>query len=138
MYFTNWDRFVQSCSTLCDQASTQSSRRVFCQPRYCLRWRHSQGLLVIKVTDDVRCIKFKTRSTVYLNRFDAFNRAMMTRFQNRKSDKVVPTVAAPSATATPPSGESATTSAVPGADDGGQGATATPKKKKKGKKKAKA
>ncbi|GAA5869610.1 hypothetical protein JCM1840_004478 [Sporobolomyces johnsonii] len=76
MYFRSWAHFVQACDDLCRDARQP--------PRYCLRWRHDLGLLVIKVTDDHQCYKFKTRSSVFLNRFDALNRALMARFQNRQ------------------------------------------------------
>ncbi|GAA5911885.1 uncharacterized protein JCM6883_000722 [Sporobolomyces salmoneus] len=130
MYFTNWDRFVSSCYALCDSSPIQ--------PRYCLRWKPSLGLLVIKVTDDVTCIKFKTRSTVFLNRFDVFNRQLLERFQNRQQKKPLPS-AVPAAGV---EGEK-TTEGGEGTKEGGEGETNTGttgggKKKKKGKKKSKA
>ncbi|GAA5889425.1 hypothetical protein JCM16303_005559 [Sporobolomyces ruberrimus] len=131
MYFTNWDRFVQACSKLCDTATTQ--------PRYCLRWRSSQSLLVIKVTDDITCIKFKTRSTVFLNRFDAFNRALMARFQNRQTPRPAVVAQQESSQGTSvTAGDSKKEGAIgEEGKEGGQEIVGVAKKKKKGKKKSK-
>ncbi|GAA5857043.1 hypothetical protein JCM9279_003444, partial [Rhodotorula babjevae] len=52
--------------------------------RACIRWRHQVGLLVFKVTNDRQCLTFKTRSTTYLNRFDALNRAMLRHYQDQR------------------------------------------------------
>ncbi|SGY56018.1 BQ5605_C006g04102 [Microbotryum silenes-dioicae] len=73
---TEWDTF------------TRASRQVYAASpgtRYTIRWGHDLGMLVLKVTDDLQrpdcrssCIKFKTRSGAFINRFEAFNVAMQT------------------------------------------------------------
>ncbi|SCV73053.1 BQ2448_6978 [Microbotryum intermedium] len=63
VYHTEWNSFTQASH----------------QTRYTIRWRHDLGILVLKVTDDVQCIKFKTRSGAFINRFEAFNLAMQTK-----------------------------------------------------------
>ncbi|EGG01692.1 uncharacterized protein MELLADRAFT_30850, partial [Melampsora larici-populina 98AG31] len=69
VYLKNWDSFASAALEL----YTQSPEKV----RYCVKWRHETKWLVLKVTDDTKCLKFKTRSAVFLNRFDAFNRTMI-------------------------------------------------------------
>ncbi|GAA5966210.1 hypothetical protein JCM3765_006089 [Sporobolomyces pararoseus] len=138
MYFTNWDRFLSNCNTLCDTSSTL--------PRYTLKFNYSKSLLVIKVTNDQTCLKFKTRSTVYLNRFDAFNKTLLKRFSSSSNDTST-------VTTTTTSPIQATTKEVKEELEGGDiemseggtrigesisTSTSTPgKKKKKGKKKSK-
>ena len=70
------------------------------QTRYCVKWRASEGKLVLKITNDttvsnrlcrqiaqlmaLKCIKFKTYSSIFLNRFEALNLSLMQKMQNRK------------------------------------------------------
>ncbi|CAH7688120.1 signal recognition particle, SRP9/SRP14 subunit [Phakopsora pachyrhizi] len=79
VYLRSWDSFVMESIKLY-QSDPQKTR-------YCFRWRQDLGLLVLKVTDDRKCLKFKTRSAAYLNRFDQFNRTMIQKIQNRNQDK---------------------------------------------------
>ncbi|CEQ41790.1 SPOSA6832_03528 [Sporobolomyces salmonicolor] len=136
MYFRNWAHFVQACDDLC--------REALHPPRYCLRWRHDLGLLVIKVTDDHQCYKFKTRSSVFLNRFDALNRALMARFQNRqRGAAAVADREGVSERQTGAEGMPALEGrGAPGGEGGGSGVSAeratVKAKKKKGKKRTKA
>ena len=48
---------------------------------------------------DIQCLKFKTYSSVYLNRFEALNLTLMRKMQNRKrpdpSPSSIPTAADP-------------------------------------------
>ncbi|GAA6020356.1 hypothetical protein JCM10207_002079 [Rhodosporidiobolus poonsookiae] len=82
MLFRNWDRFTQACEDLTEHGQKQT--------RACLRWRHEAGLLVIRVTDDHKTLTFKARSSVYLNRFDLLNRALLAKYQNRRRPTVSP------------------------------------------------
>ncbi|KDE04611.1 hypothetical protein, variant [Microbotryum lychnidis-dioicae p1A1 Lamole] len=53
-------------------------------------------MLVLKVTDDLHCIKFKARSGAFINRFEAFNVAMQTsmhRSEFSALDQIVPEAA---------------------------------------------
>ena len=45
MYIEDWDAFVQQAEELC--------RRRPLETRYCIKYRHKEGKLVLKVTDDV-------------------------------------------------------------------------------------
>ncbi|KAG6377758.1 hypothetical protein JVT61DRAFT_14531 [Boletus reticuloceps] len=85
------------------------------QTRYCVKWKSSEGKLVLKITDDttvcdpcdfsdtvgdftfhIQCIKFKTYSSLFLNRFESLNFSLMQKMQNRRPDP-------PPSTATPQS-----------------------------------
>ncbi|BGP51517.1 hypothetical protein JCM10450v2_007463 [Rhodotorula kratochvilovae] len=114
MLYRDWDRFRQACDDLCRDSDTQT--------RACIRWRHQAGLLVFKVTDDRKCLTFRTRSSTYLNRFDALNRALLQQYQNKRR---------PSLQVDGLAGAVPTTIAEP-SDDG-----AAKAKKRRGKKKAK-
>ncbi|GJN93892.1 hypothetical protein Rhopal_006951-T1 [Rhodotorula paludigena] len=118
MLFRDWDRFAQACDVLCQRSTRQT------------------GLLVLRVTDDQTCLTFKARSSVYLNRFDALNRALLRQYQNKRRVAQLaveagsrPEVQHVSATV---GAEDATAETAPG------GAAGTSKaKKRKGKKKTK-
>ncbi|WAQ83878.1 hypothetical protein PtA15_4A327 [Puccinia triticina] len=77
VYYRSWDSFVSECNKLYESSPVTT--------RYCTKWRHSLGLLILKVTDDNKCIKFKTRSAVYLNRFELMTRATIQQMQNVKA-----------------------------------------------------
>ncbi|GAA5825963.1 hypothetical protein JCM3770_001183 [Rhodotorula araucariae] len=78
MLYRDWDRFRQACEDLCRDSDTPT--------RACIRWRHQAGLLVLKHTDRTakQCLTFRTRSSTYLNRFDALNRALLRQYQNKR------------------------------------------------------
>jgi hypothetical protein len=127
-----------------------------------VRWRHEAGLLVLKVTDDrtvslsldltltalgahrhfslpfplSQCLKFKTRSAVFLNRFELLNRSLLAQFQHRKPSAPPPSFPAPSApsgadkTQPDPAAAPLPPTTVPSADE-----QPKPKKKKSKKKK---
>ncbi|GAV69950.1 SRP9-21 domain-containing protein [Cephalotus follicularis] len=52
VYITSWDEFVDRSVQLF-RADPDSSR-------YVMKYRHSDGKLVLKVTDNKECLKFKT------------------------------------------------------------------------------
>jgi signal recognition particle subunit SRP9 len=54
----------------------------------------SEQWLILKVTDDQTCLKFRARSAIIINRFEAFTRAMTARMAG------LPDVAAGLATST--------------------------------------
>lgn len=75
-----------------------------------------------------QCLKFRTHSSVFLNRFELLTRTLVAKMQNRKS----PAVVAPPVVETAPKlegGEAAAGEAVPGKDDG-KAKKKKPKKKK--------
>jgi signal recognition particle subunit SRP9 len=128
----------------------QPTRLLICaiQTRYGYRWRHDQGQLILKITDDrtvsvllekaranpnsifsfsKQCIKFRARSAILLNRFDSLNRTLMARMQNRSEPVSLPgqSLAPASAAGVSADGAAKTDGAEPSKG----------KKKKKGKKK---
>ncbi|XBI36870.1 hypothetical protein VPH35_122312 [Triticum aestivum] len=53
-----------------------------CQTRYCMKYRHCDGKLVLKVTDDRECLKFKTDQAQDAKKMEKLNNiffALMTR-----------------------------------------------------------
>ncbi|TNY17025.1 hypothetical protein DMC30DRAFT_406988 [Rhodotorula diobovata] len=132
MLYRDWDRFKDACGALCRDSDVPT--------RACIRWRHEAGLLVFKVTNDHKCLTYKTRSTTYLNRFDALNRAMLRHYQNQRR----PASPLPDGVTTggplPPAAAANAASPVSAraAGEGGADETATTKaKKRRSKKKAK-
>ncbi|KAH9607477.1 signal recognition particle 9 kDa protein [Silene latifolia] len=52
VYITSWDEFVER--------SVQLFRADVESTRYSMKYRHCDGKLVLKVTDNKQCLKFKT------------------------------------------------------------------------------
>ncbi|CAK5268691.1 unnamed protein product [Mycena citricolor] len=100
--------------------------------RYCVKWKASEGKLVLKITDNTKCIKFKTSSSVFLNRFEALNLSLMQKMQNRQQPKV-PDHSSPPPPVSSSAPIDATATVVPSA--GGAPAAGGAAKKKKPKKK---
>ncbi|KAF9954272.1 hypothetical protein BGZ65_004149, partial [Modicella reniformis] len=51
--------------------------------RYVAKYRHIEGKLVLKVTDDRTCLKYKTDQMQDLNKFERLNRSLMAKMHNR-------------------------------------------------------
>ncbi|KAK3832044.1 MAG: signal recognition particle, SRP9/SRP14 subunit [Linnemannia elongata] len=51
--------------------------------RYVAKYRHVEGKLVLKVTDDRTCFKYKTDQMQDLNKFERLNRSLMAKMHNR-------------------------------------------------------
>ena len=117
------------------------------QTRYCVKWKSSEGKLILKVTDDttvydpcnhsnrtissfIQCIKFKTYSSIFLNRFESLNLSLMQKMQNRRPDPPPSTAPQPAA-----SGESSHPRAASPVPSSQTGPAAGGVKKKKPKKK---
>lgn len=102
------------------------------QTRYCVKWKSSEGKLVLKITDDttvcdpcvqtggfhlhlfhIQCIKFKTYSSIFLNRFESLNLSLMQKMQNRRPVPPAST-APPQLLATGDSSHARAASPVPG------------------------
>jgi len=111
--------------------------------RYCVKWKASEGKLVLKITDDTTCLKYKTHSSVFLNRFEALNLSLMEKMTNRRPPPPV-IIAAPTPirAAAAPGGSSKLGVQKMEVDEGSRsatpsnvGASASAKKKKPNKKK---
>ncbi|KAI0061254.1 signal recognition particle, SRP9/SRP14 subunit [Artomyces pyxidatus] len=131
VYINSWQEYQEAAEAL----YTSSPQKT----RYCVKWKSSEGKLVLKITDDTTCIKFKTHSSIFLNRFEALNRSLLQKMINRRPPAIpIPTPRAATASPAPPSvasgkqestTQSSSTTPVPGGTAGGG------VKKKKGKKK---
>lgn len=124
-----------------------------------MKWRSTKGELVLKITDDVtvrlntkrslkiiltsflrnQCIKYKSKSSIILNRFDALTLSLMRKMQNVKAPEPAPIPApqvAIASSAVPSSAEQVQSAAVAAAaasatQDGAAGGVKKKKPKKK-------
>ncbi|KAJ7222111.1 signal recognition particle, SRP9/SRP14 subunit [Mycena pura] len=89
MYIHGWQEYQDAAEALYAKSPTNT--------RYCVKWRASEGKLVLKITDNTTCIKFKTYSSIFLNRFEALNLSLIEKMQNRRVPAPPPStpVAAP-------------------------------------------
>lgn len=118
VYIHSWHEFEDAAEELYknspDKVSWNQNWRFFnvipkkIQARYCVKWKSSEGKLVLKVTDNTsvsskmcdnyetsemclfKCIKFKTNSSIFLNRFEALNVSLMEKMQNRQKKEEPP------------------------------------------------
>ncbi|KAL1692675.1 signal recognition particle, SRP9/SRP14 subunit [Schizophyllum commune] len=123
VYLHSWHDFQDAAEALYAKSPNTA--------RYVVKYKHNEGKLVLKITDDRTCLKFKTNSSVFLNRFEALNLSLMRKMQNTKPPAAPPAADVEMREATPvpatpaPAAPAQITSAA-----GGGGV-----KKKKGKKK---
>ncbi|KAG2135360.1 signal recognition particle SRP9 SRP14 subunit [Suillus bovinus] len=82
VYIASWQEFQEAAENLYTKSPNKA--------RYCVKWRPSEGKLVLKITDDTTCIKFKTYSSIFLNRFEALNLSLMQKMQNKRPTPIVP------------------------------------------------
>ncbi|KAK7468454.1 hypothetical protein VKT23_002966 [Stygiomarasmius scandens] len=75
VYIQSWQEYQEAAEDLYKKSPNTT--------RYCVKWKSSEGKLVLKITDNVSCIKFKTYSSIFLNRFEALNLSLMEKMQNR-------------------------------------------------------
>ncbi|EIW74825.1 signal recognition particle SRP9 SRP14 subunit [Coniophora puteana RWD-64-598 SS2] len=85
VYIASWQEFQEAAEDLYTKAPNTT--------RYCVKFRSSEGKLVLKITDNTKCIKFKTYSSIFLNRFEALNLSLMQKMQNKRAPPP-PTLAA--------------------------------------------
>ncbi|KII90230.1 hypothetical protein PLICRDRAFT_40427 [Plicaturopsis crispa FD-325 SS-3] len=83
MYIASWQKYQEAAEELYAKSPNDA--------RYCVKWKSSEGKLVLKITDNTTCLKFKTYSSIFLNRFEALNLSLMQKMQNHR----VPEPAAP-------------------------------------------
>jgi signal recognition particle subunit SRP9 len=121
VYIADWQAYQEAAEALYQKSPHNA--------RYCVKWRSSEGKLVLKITDDTTCLKFKTYSSIFLNRFEALNLSLMQKMQNRQEpERVASSISAPSQPAPAAAAPSSAVPSTPGAEGGGV-------KKKKPKKK---
>ncbi|KAI8902228.1 signal recognition particle, SRP9/SRP14 subunit [Globomyces pollinis-pini] len=75
VYITLWDDYQQQVEDLYQNSPIKT--------RYVIKYRNCDGKLVFKVTDDRKCLKFKTDKLQDMNKFERLNLSMMSRMQGR-------------------------------------------------------
>ncbi|KAK8693958.1 hypothetical protein V6N13_071524 [Hibiscus sabdariffa] len=70
VYITSWDEFVERTVQLF-RADPESTR-------YCMKYRHCDGKLVLKVTDNKECLKFKTDQAQEAKKMEKLNNIFFT------------------------------------------------------------
>ncbi|PIN15914.1 Signal recognition particle, subunit Srp9 [Handroanthus impetiginosus] len=70
VYIASWDDFLEK--------SVQLFRSDPEKTRYVMKYRHSDGKLVLKVTDDKECIKFKTDQAQDAKKMEKLNNIFFT------------------------------------------------------------
>ncbi|KAG9452558.1 hypothetical protein H6P81_005462 [Aristolochia fimbriata] len=94
VYITSWDEFVERSIQLF-RADPQSSR-------YVMKYRHCDGKLVLKVTDNRECLKFKTDQAQDAKKMEKLNNIFFT-LMARGPDVDITEVTAKEQTETQPS-----------------------------------
>ncbi|KIY45255.1 signal recognition particle, SRP9/SRP14 subunit, partial [Fistulina hepatica ATCC 64428] len=74
VYIHSWRDFEVAAEALYDKSPSTT--------RYVVKFKANEGKLVLKITDNITCIKFKTYSSIFLNRFEALNHRLMRKMQN--------------------------------------------------------
>jgi signal recognition particle subunit SRP9 len=69
MYIENWESFYQQVVALYKAAPLKT--------RFVTKYRHGDGKLVLKVTDDVTCLQYKTDQQSDLRKLEKLNLQMM-------------------------------------------------------------
>ncbi|WRT69094.1 uncharacterized protein IL334_006077 [Kwoniella shivajii] len=80
VYIKNWTDF--------ETATTDLYARSPSKVRYCVKFVPKSGELVLKVTDDIKCIKYKSHSSIILNRFESLNLRLLTQMTNTKVKRI--------------------------------------------------
>ncbi|KAI1308413.1 hypothetical protein EDD11_004303 [Mortierella claussenii] len=70
-----WDEFQKAAEELYSLSPKTT--------RYVAKYRHVEGKLVLKVTDDRTVLKYKTDQMQDLNKFERLNRSLMAKMHNR-------------------------------------------------------
>ncbi|KAJ7745897.1 signal recognition particle, SRP9/SRP14 subunit [Mycena maculata] len=124
VYIHAWQEYQDAAEALYAKSPTTT--------RYCVKWKSSEGKLVLKITDNTTCIKFKTYSSIFLNRFEALNLSLMEKMQNHRKVEppAVPEEPMPAASAAEPAVPSSATPIASGAPAAGGVKKKKPKKKK--------
>ncbi|KAI0789291.1 signal recognition particle, SRP9/SRP14 subunit [Abortiporus biennis] len=89
VYITSWQQFQEAAEALYEKSPDNT--------RYVVKFRSSEGKLVLKITDDTTCLKFKTYSSIFLNRFEQLNYTLIQKMQNRKRKPAPPIPITPAA-----------------------------------------
>ncbi|GJJ71066.1 signal recognition particle subunit SRP9 [Entomortierella parvispora] len=118
-----WDEFQKAAEELYQLSPNNT--------RYVAKYRHVEGKLVLKVTDDRTCLKYKTDQMQDLNKFERLNRSLMAKMHNRIPAPVQESASSvPSAqSAAPVTAAAPTTISSPALQQGGGGKAKKNKRK---------
>ncbi|KAL1411145.1 hypothetical protein Q8F55_002095 [Vanrija albida] len=135
VYIKKWTDFESAVIELYARAPRQT--------RYVVKFLPKTGQLVLKVTDDTKCIKYKTFSAIILNRFEALNLRLLSSITNARRRAPVLTGSGSGGAGTPvaegddplkaAAGSGSNTPQRKGTPAAGGAAGGAGKKKKKGK-----
>ncbi|KAL7420986.1 hypothetical protein Q5752_003870 [Cryptotrichosporon argae] len=81
VYIKEWTKFESAAVEL----YTQSPRKT----RYCVKFAQRTGQLVLKLTDDRTCLKYKSHSAIILNRFEQLSLRLLSLQANAKRRSAV-------------------------------------------------
>ncbi|KAF7974528.1 hypothetical protein HWV62_13751 [Athelia sp. TMB] len=121
MYIHSWQEYQEAAEALYAKSPKDT--------RYCVKWKSSEGKLVLKITDNTTCLKFKTYSSIFLGRFEALNLSLMQKMQNRRPSEPEPASIPADVAPAPSNPGSSVVPSAPGTPAGG--VKKKPKKKKK-------
>ncbi|KZV72342.1 signal recognition particle, SRP9/SRP14 subunit [Peniophora sp. CONT] len=76
VYIKSWHEYQSAAEALYTASPNKA--------RYSIKWNSKEGQLVLKITDDATCLKFKTHSSVFLGRFESLNRSLMQKMTNAR------------------------------------------------------
>ncbi|KAF9420056.1 hypothetical protein BGZ94_009235 [Podila epigama] len=100
-----WDEFQKSAEELYTLSPNTT--------RYVAKYRHTDGKLVLKVTDDRTCFKYKTDQLQDLNKFERLNRSLMAKMHNRAPPAISESTLVPGSASSAPHSTTSHAGAAP-------------------------
>ncbi|BEJ15119.1 hypothetical protein CspHIS471_0408860 [Cutaneotrichosporon sp. HIS471] len=76
VYTKTWTEFESAVIDLYNRAPRKA--------RYVVKFEAKTGKLVLKVTDDSKCLMYKTHSAIILNRFETLNHRLLSTIANAR------------------------------------------------------
>ncbi|KAI0035526.1 signal recognition particle, SRP9/SRP14 subunit [Vararia minispora EC-137] len=125
VYISSWQEYQNAAEALYATSPNKT--------RYCVKWKSSEGKLVLKITDDTTCLKFKTHSSIFLNRFETLNRTLIQKMTNAHARLPTPESRASTPQINPASSTPRSSTPAPSAPPAASTGGGTKKKKKKNK-----
>jgi signal recognition particle subunit SRP9 len=92
VYLKNWEEFSTAAEELYLASPEKVSFEIisslkkdfdFYQTRYCCKYRPSESILIMKVTDNMKCLKFCADQLQDLKKLEKFNQKMMSLMLSR-------------------------------------------------------
>ncbi|KAG9293634.1 hypothetical protein G9A89_018971 [Geosiphon pyriformis] len=82
VYINDWNEYQKAAEELYLSSPKTA--------RYVISWSHTQGQLVLKVTDDRTVLKYKTDQSSDLKKFERLNKSLMLKMQNKQESSGIP------------------------------------------------